>query len=103
MSEMDPIAELRRRIDAVDRSILDAVNERLRLVEELWRVKARVGADQIDPDREQRLRDALAAANSGPLTAEGLGELIDDVLALVKRELARRATPPPPRPPRPPS
>ncbi len=101
MSGMDPLTELRRQIDAVDRSILDAVNERLRLVEELWRVKERVGADQIDPDRELRLRAALAAANSGPLTAEGLGELVDDVLALVKRELARRATPL--RPPRPPS
>jgi chorismate mutase len=101
MIDAEIIAELRRRIDGCDRVILEAVNERLRLVDELWQVKARVGADQIDPGRERRLRVELAAANEGPLTPVGLDELVDELLALVKRELARRASPP--RPPRPPS
>lgn len=98
----DPIVALRSRIDAEDRAIVAAINERLRLVEELWRVKAQVGADEVDLDRERRLREALAAANEGPLSTEGLDELVDSVLALVKRELARRPATPP-RPPRPPS
>ncbi len=86
----DEIQELRRRIDAVDVEIVEAVNERLRLVEELWLLKSRLGVDRIDPDRERRVREALAAANAGPLTAAGLDELVDELLALVKRELARR-------------
>jgi chorismate mutase len=89
MTEIEAIGELRRRIDEVDAAIVAAVNERLRLVEELWRIKEEAGVGRVDPDREQKLRAALAAGNEGPLSEAGLEELIDGVLALVKRELGR--------------
>ena len=90
MSERsDPLAELRARIGENDRAIVAAVNERLRLVAELWRIKETHGAERFDPDRERRLRDELATANRGPLTPEGLDELVSELLALTKRELDR--------------
>ena len=90
MSERgDPLAELRTRIGENDRAIVEAVNERLRLVAELWRIKETHGAERFDPDRERRLRDELATANRGPLTPEGLDELVSELLALTKRELDR--------------
>ena len=89
MSDGDPLAELRARIGENDRAIVEAVNERLRLVAELWRIKATHGADRFDPDRERRLRAELAAANAGPLSAEGLDALVTELLALTKRELDR--------------
>lgn len=90
MSERgDPLAELRTRIGENDRAIVEAVNERLRLVAELWRIKETHGAERFDPDRERRLRDELAAANRGPLTPEGLDALVSELLALTKRELDR--------------
>ena len=89
MSDGDPLAELRARIGENDRAIVEAVNERLRLVAELWRIKATHGADRFDPDRERRLRAELAAANAGPLSAEGLNALVTELLALTKRELDR--------------
>lgn len=85
----DPLAELRARIGENDRAIVAAVNERLRLVEALWQVKARHGAERLDPEREQRLREELARANDGPLSPEGLDSLVDELLALTKRELDR--------------
>ena len=88
MSESDdPLAELRARIGANDRAIVAAVNERLRLVTELWERKEAHGAPRLDPDRERRLRDELAAANTGPLSAEGLDALVSELLALTKREI----------------
>jgi chorismate mutase len=81
------IEELRARIAANDREIVAAVNERLRLVAELWRLKDEHGADRLDLDRERRLREHLACANSGPLSAEGLDALVTELLALTKREL----------------
>ena len=90
MSERgDPLAELRTRIGENDRAIVEAVNERLRLVAELWRIKETHGAERFDPERERRLRDELAAANRGPLTPEGLDALVSELLALTKRELDR--------------
>ena len=78
---------LRAAIGANDRVIVAAVNERLRLVSELWQLKHQLGVDQIDPDRERRLRTELGAANDGPLSATGLDGLVDELLALTKREL----------------
>ena len=54
---------------------------------ELWELKRREGAERLDPDRERRLREELAAANGGPLSGEGLERLVDELLALTKREL----------------
>jgi chorismate mutase/prephenate dehydratase len=79
--------ELRSRIAANDRAIVEAVNERLRLVAELWDLKELEGAPRLDPERERRLRAALAEANRGPLSGEGLDRLVDELLALTKREL----------------
>jgi chorismate mutase len=81
--------ELRGEIAARDRGIVELVNERLSLVRELWAIKAKLGLDTVDPDQERRVRERLAQANGGPLTAEGLDELVTELLALTKRELGR--------------
>ena len=64
-----------------------AVNHRLELVTELWELKVLLGLDTVDADRERRLRDALAAANRGPLTPAGLDRLVTALLELTKAEL----------------
>ena len=79
--------ELRARIAENDREIVARVNARLRLVTELWRLKEEQGAPRLDPDREARLREALAEANEGPLTRAGLDRLVAELLALTKDEL----------------
>jgi 3-deoxy-7-phosphoheptulonate synthase/chorismate mutase len=83
----DRFAELRRLVGENDRAIVDAVNRRLELVEELWRLKAERGDARLDPERERRLREDLRGVNRGPLSDEGLGRLVDELLELTKREL----------------
>jgi len=80
-------AELRRLIEESDRAVGEAVNGRLRLVEERWRLKAEQGAARLDPERERRLREELRASNPGPLSNEGLDRLVGELLELTKREL----------------
>ena len=79
--------EIRRQITANDEAIVAAVNRRLELVIALWKLKAGLGLDTVDPDRERRLRKKLATANGGPLSAEGLDRLVTELLDLTKREL----------------
>jgi len=79
--------EIRREIVATDEAIVGAVNHRLELVAELWRLKALLGLDTVDPERERRLRETLAATNAGPLSTVGLDRLITEVLDLTKAEL----------------
>ena len=78
---------LRAAIGENDRAIVAAVNERLRLVARLWQLKRDLGVDRLDPDRERSLRAELAATNRGPLSAQELDRLVDELLALTKREL----------------
>ena len=79
--------DLRARIAENDREIVARVNTRLRLVAELWQVKEEQGAPRVDPEREARLRESLAAANEGPLSADGLERLVTELLGLTKEEL----------------
>ncbi|HEY7178264.1 MAG TPA: chorismate mutase [Gaiella sp.] len=79
--------ELRRGIAENDRAIVAAVNARLRLVAELWRLKDERGTPRLDPEREARLRAGLREANEGPLSTDGLDRLVDELLELTKREL----------------
>ena len=79
--------EIRAEIAANDEAIVAAVNRRLELVAGLWELKAQLGLETVDPDRERRLREHLATASTGPLSDEGLDRLVTELLALTKREL----------------
>jgi chorismate mutase len=87
----DPlVSELRDRISENDLAILRGINERLQLVQELRQVKAERGFGFVDRGREERILDLLAAANSGPLSEEGVREIFAALLELTKRELGER-------------
>jgi len=79
--------EIRGEIAENDAVIVAAVNRRLTLVTELWALKAKLGYDTVDPDRERSLRETLAAANAGTLSPAGLDRLVTDLLDLTKQEL----------------
>jgi chorismate mutase len=83
------IDSLRTAISANDRRIVEAMNERLRLVDELWRLKDELGLEHVDPGRERMLLAELERANGGPLSQEGLERLVGELLELTKRELAK--------------
>ena len=86
----DPrVDELRARIAALDSAIVRAVNDRLQVVGELRALKESLGLGFVDPEQERRIGERLAAENAGPLSDEGLRELVRELLALTKRELSR--------------
>jgi chorismate mutase/prephenate dehydratase len=89
MTEIDRFDEIRDEIDATDRAIVALVNARLTLVRELWELKRARGVARLDPEREATLRRALAEANAGPLSSEGLDRLVTELLDLTKDETAR--------------
>jgi len=86
----DRFDEIRAEITANDRALVEGVNTRLRLVAELWTIKQQRGLDRTDPGREAQLLETLAAENGGPLSEDGLTELVREILALTRREIERR-------------
>ncbi len=84
------VRELRDRIAAVDRELLDALNRRVALVARIKRAKDDRGLAFVDRAREQELLDALARVNKGPLSPEGVREVFRTILEVGKREATRR-------------
>ena len=70
-----------------------AVNERLRLVEQLWAHKRDRGYDMEDPTREARMLHDLRSANEGPLSDDGVRSLLNAILDLTRREALVGLTP----------
>jgi chorismate mutase len=90
----DPlIKQLRQQISDTDRSIVDAMNTRLRLVARLKQYKDSRGIGFLDPEREEWMLQYLQRANRGPLSSDGLKELFGEVLDLTKREVDKGAEP----------
>ncbi len=86
----DPVVErARAEIDALDEAILAAVNRRLVVVDDLHRHKVAMGYPMVDAGREQRIVERLREQNPGPLSADGVGELVHAVIALSVREARR--------------
>jgi chorismate mutase len=86
----DPrIRELRQQLTDNDVRIVEGINARLELVARLKRVKEERGIGFLDPAREEWLLQHLAQANQGPLSPEGLREIVTALLDLTKREVGR--------------
>ncbi len=84
----DPtVVRIRREISDLDRSLVDLVNARLRLVGRLKRYKDEHGIGFVDLAREEWMLRYLRRANRGPLSEEGLAELYHALLDLTKREV----------------
>lgn len=89
MSDDPLIRQLREQISDTDRSIVESMNTRLRLVARLKLYKESRGIGFVDPEREEWMLQYLQRANRGPLSGEGLQELFEEILDLTKREVQR--------------
>jgi chorismate mutase len=85
----DPVVEsFRDEISALDVRLVSTINARIKAVQALSAYKQEKGIDFFDPEREAWLVAYLKRMNGGPISPEGLDELLTFVLALVKREVA---------------
>jgi chorismate mutase len=83
------VGRVRREISDLDRSLVELVNKRLKLVAQLKRYKEEHGIGFVDLAREEWMLQYLQRLNRGPLSQEGLGELYHELLDLMKREVTR--------------
>ena len=80
--ETPELRRLRRRIDALDRRLVELLNDRMELAREAGRAKAAAGRRAIrDAEREREVLLRVTMANTGPLPQE-------DLLALYRKLIA---------------
>ncbi len=75
---------LREAIDAVDRVILDQLNERARLVQAVGRLKSERGTAVYEATREREIVERLARGNEGPFPDAGLAPVFREIISATR-------------------
>jgi chorismate mutase-like protein len=74
------LGEHRKAIDALDLRLMELLNERTRVVEEIGRVKESVGLPIYEPKREEDVFRNVTDHNQGPLTADALKSIFERII-----------------------
>jgi len=83
------IEDWRKKIDEVDRRLVELISERARAVVEIGKLKRNTSMPIYEPDRERVVFENVQAANHGPLPGRDLVriyERIIDVMRNVQKE-----------------
>ena len=74
------VEDWRRKIDEIDRKLVELLNERTRCVVEIGRLKKTDGTPLYQPDREREVLAAAERANCGPLSEAAIRRLFERIL-----------------------
>jgi chorismate mutase len=74
------LGEYRVLIDEVDRRIVDLLNERTRVVENIGRVKRHADLPIYEPKREEQVFANIAGHNQGPMTSEAVKRIFERII-----------------------
>lgn len=83
-ADAEALERLRAEIDAVDRAILERLNERARLVREVGRLKQERGDAVYDGLRERDIVERLVADNPGPFPDAGLPHVFREIVSATR-------------------
>jgi len=87
----DPMEDLRRRIDAIDRRLVTLLNERAGCAITLGRIKQERALPIYQPAREEEVLGNVQRTNGGPLQSEALRRLFERIID-ESRRIERIAT-----------
>jgi chorismate mutase / prephenate dehydratase len=82
---------LREQIDAIDAQLLNLLNARARIAQEVGHVKAETNAPVFRPEREAQVLRAVAARNPGPLMAFDVQTIFREIMSAC-RALEKRVS-----------
>ena len=74
------VEDWRRKIDEIDKRLVELLNERSRCVVEIGKIKQTTGDALYQPDREKQVLDGVVSANPGPLPDAAIRRLFERIL-----------------------
>jgi len=90
-NKKNPLIPLREEIDRIDAHILELINRRLKIGEQVGAVKKQKGSQILDRTRERMVIENLAQINQGPADKE-LIQYIFNVIITATREIQKPKT-----------
>ncbi|MDF3037180.1 MAG: pheA [Paucimonas sp.] len=91
MTTDNKLKPLREQIDAIDAQILDLLNRRARIAQEVGHVKAETNAPVFRPEREAQVLRSVADRNPGPLNRDDVQTIFREIMSAC-RALEKRVT-----------
>ena len=79
------LARCRERIDQIDRRLVELLNERTTIVEEIGRAKREAALPIYEPKRESEVFNNITSHNRGPLTEGGLKRIFERIIDEMRR------------------
>jgi len=80
-SNAEELAELRRKIDELDKKIVELLSERARVVVQVGKAKRVGGTPTYAPDREQAILQRISELNTGPLPQKTLRAIYRELMS----------------------
>jgi len=78
---MTDLNSFRERIDAIDLELLNLLNERAQIAQEIGALKAREGLPIYSPNRERHLLTSLVEQSDGPLSPESVRAIYREIMS----------------------
>jgi chorismate mutase/prephenate dehydratase len=79
------LARCREKIDLIDRRLVDLLNERTVIVEEIGRVKKDAQLAIYEPKRETQVFENITSHNAGPLGSDSVKRIFERIIDEMRR------------------
>jgi chorismate mutase-like protein len=77
---MSSIDHWRDKIDAIDKKLVELLNERAHCADEIGKIKETLGMEAYSPQREKEVLDNIIKHNRGPLDSVALRRLFERII-----------------------
>jgi 3-deoxy-7-phosphoheptulonate synthase / chorismate mutase len=77
----EKLEQLRSELDQVNLSILELINQRAGLVQEIGKVKIKQGVNRFDPERERQMLNLILENNNGPFEDSTIQHLFKQIFS----------------------
>ena len=77
---VEDLGRCRERIDEIDRQILNLLNHRTTIVEEIGRIKQALTMAVYEPKREDQVFANVVTHNPGPLSSEAVRRIFERII-----------------------
>lgn len=78
------LSDLRKEIDSVDMQILELLNRRAKVVQEVGHTKSRENTHYFTPEREFNIFQRLTSSNTGPLDSSAIRAIYREILSAMR-------------------
>lgn len=82
---MDGIADWRKKIDDLDRRLVELINERAQCAQEIGKLKRNTQMPIYEPDRERTIFENVHRLNQGPLPDRELTRIFERLIDVMRK------------------